>query len=133
VVGLTTFGSLENTGGLAAGLNFAIPVSILNEYLDTAGITPEPGRATRWFAEGLGSFDKQHYRTALKKFESVLRLNSHYPGIYMYIADCKENIKKGNNKGSAPVDRMLLVSMLLLLLGLGAGWWAGRKRAVVRA
>ncbi len=29
VVGLTTFGSIENSGGLAAGLNFAIPVSIL--------------------------------------------------------------------------------------------------------
>ena len=42
VVGLTTFGSLENTGGLAAGLNFAVPVSILDEFLDSAGIRPSP-------------------------------------------------------------------------------------------
>ncbi len=42
VVGLTTFGSLENTGGLAAGLNFAVPVSILDEFLDSAGIKPAP-------------------------------------------------------------------------------------------
>lgn len=38
VVGLTTFGSLGDTGGLAAGLNFAVPVTILDEYVDSAGI-----------------------------------------------------------------------------------------------
>ena len=54
VIGLTTFGSLENTGGLAAGLNFAIPVTILNEYLDSAGITPHAGRAFRSKGRGAG-------------------------------------------------------------------------------
>src|SRR5882724_10523222 len=49
VVGLTTFGSLENNGGLAAGLNFAIPVSILNEYLDTAAINPHVSYASVLF------------------------------------------------------------------------------------
>jgi len=47
VIGLTTFGSLENSGGLAAGLNFSIPVSILNEFMDSAGIQPEVSKATK--------------------------------------------------------------------------------------
>jgi serine protease Do len=127
VIGLTTFGSLENTGGLAAGLNFAIPASILNEYLDSAGIYPADGTATRLFAEALNAFDKQHYRSALKKFQSILPLNNHYPGIYLYISRCEENIRSGNNKGSAPVDHMLLIGVLLLLLAGGLTWWALRS------
>lgn len=39
VIGITTFGSLESaTGGLAAGYNFAIPVSEVGEYFRTVGI-----------------------------------------------------------------------------------------------
>lgn len=39
VIGITTFGSLESaTGTLAAGYNFAIPVSELKDYLKEAGI-----------------------------------------------------------------------------------------------
>ena len=68
VIGLTTFGSLENTGGLAAGLNFAVPVTILDEYLDSAGITPTPGRTTRIFARALDYYEQQQYRAALREF-----------------------------------------------------------------
>lgn len=39
VIGITTFGSLESaTGALAAGYNFAIPVSEIKDYLKEAGI-----------------------------------------------------------------------------------------------
>ncbi|HJU45625.1 MAG TPA: trypsin-like peptidase domain-containing protein [Chitinophagaceae bacterium] len=39
VIGITTFGSLESaTGALAAGFNFAIPVSELREYFRKVGI-----------------------------------------------------------------------------------------------
>lgn len=131
VVGLTTFGSLENTGGLAAGLNFAIPISILDEYVDSAGFTPAPGRATQLFNEGLNFFDKQHFRTALKKFTEVLPLNAHYPGIYLYIANCKENIKRGINKGSGPVEHLLVIGLLLLLGIVALAWGVGRGDAVI--
>jgi serine protease Do len=127
VVGLTTFGSLENSGSLAAGLNFAIPTTILDEYLDTAGITPRMGQVTQWFDEGLNAFSRQGYRSALKKFESVRKLNSHYPGIYTYIADCKDNIKKGHNKDSDSVGHVLLIAFMLLLFIGGFAWW-GQKR-----
>ena len=41
VIGMTTFGSLETaTGGLAAGFNFAIPVSVLNEFFRIAEVSP---------------------------------------------------------------------------------------------
>jgi S1-C subfamily serine protease len=119
VIGLTTFGSIENTGGLAAGLNFAVPVAILNEYLDTAGIIPQPGRATELFAGATAFYDGQHYRAALKKFEALRQLNNSYPGLYIYISDCRDNIKKGKDKGSGPVEHVLLIGSFLLLLAGG--------------
>ena len=116
VVGITTFGSLENTGGLAAGLNFAVPVSILNEYLDSAGVTATPGLATRRFARAMDAYAQHQYRAALQGFQGVLRLNSHYPGIYTYIAECQANIKNGKGNASGPVERILVIATLLLVL-----------------
>ena len=116
VIGLTTFGSIENTGGLAAGLNFAVPITILNEYLDTAGITPRVGRATGLFAQAIAFYGSHHYRTALKKFEALRKLNDSYPGLYTYINDCRDNIKKGNDKGSGPTEYVMLIAALILLL-----------------
>jgi len=116
VVGLSTFGSLENSGGLAAGLNFAIPVNILSEFLDSAGITPKISKATHLFAEGLVLYDNQYYRAALKKFKEVLERNHRYPGIYTYMADCRINIENGKSRDSGPVAHLLFYSCLLLLL-----------------
>lgn len=116
VVGLTTFGSLENNGGLAAGLNFAVPVAILDEYLDSAGITAEPGPATRRFTQALEWYGQRQYHAALQEFERVLQLNSHYPGIYTYIADCRENIKNGKGRTGGSVERILFIATLLAVL-----------------
>lgn len=126
VVGLTTFGSIENTGGLAAGLNFAVPVSILGEYLDTAGIAPRISGSSRLFAQAVAFYDKGHYKAALHKFEAVKKVNHLYPGLYIYINDCREKIKKGLDGTSGPVERVLLISVVLLLLG-GAIVWAGLR------
>ena len=116
VVGLTTFGSLENNGVLAAGLNFAVPVTILNEYLDSAGITAGPGNATRRFARALEEYDGHQYSTALRGFDAVLKLSPHYPGIYTYITDCRDKIKMGKDRRTGPVERVLFIATLLLAL-----------------
>src|ERR1700755_1538973 len=116
-VGLTTFGSLENNGGLAAGLNFAVPVTILNEYIDSANIDAQPGKATRRFNQGLAKYSRHEYFDALQEFEAVLKLNSHYPGIYYYIVECRENIKNGRGRSVGSVERMLFIVVLLLAVG----------------
>jgi S1-C subfamily serine protease len=129
VIGLTTFGSLENTGGLAAGLNFAVPVTILKEFLDSEGITPTSGRVTRLFAGALDYYEQQQYRDALREFEKVSRLNNQYPGIYAYIADCRGKIKDGKGKVIGPVERLLfIISLLLLLIGACAAFTTLRRR-----
>ncbi len=119
VVGLTTFGSIENTGGLAAGLNFAIPVSILNEFLDKADINPAPSQASRRFALALEMYDEHRYHSARKEFLYVQHLNSHYPGIYTYLAGCEEKIKAGKGRVIGPVESIVIIAALLLLALVG--------------
>ena len=116
VVGLTTFGSIENTGGLAAGLNFAVPVAILDEYIDSAGIDPEPGDATLHFTSALSCYGQRRYSAALTEFLAVQKLNPHYPGIYAYIIDCQEMIRDGKGRPLGPVERVLFIGAGLLLL-----------------
>ncbi len=108
VVGLTTFGSLENSGALAAGLNFSIPVSILNEFIDSAGIQPNISKATKLFSEALGYFGKQYYRKALNSFEEAKKLNPHYPTIDNYIADCNKRIEKNEDVESRKAKSILI-------------------------
>ncbi|HTS42930.1 MAG TPA: trypsin-like peptidase domain-containing protein [Puia sp.] len=116
VIGLTTFGSIENTGGLAAGLNFAIPVSILNEYLDTAGIIPAISRASTLFSKGVIAFEKENYREALSLFKDVKKLNQNYPGLNGYISNCMEYIQKDKTKDAALVWYDLLGFSILLVV-----------------
>lgn len=132
VVGLTTFGSLENNGILAAGLNFAVPITILNEYLDSAGIDARPGNATHRFAQALEEYDRHQYGAALQDFEAVLRLNPHYPGIYSYIADCRENIQKGKGRTLGSVERMLFIATIAAALLAVLASYAIRRRSTGR-
>lgn len=128
VIGLTTFGSLEVNGGLAAGLNFAVPVSILNDYLDTAGIEPHESLSSRLFSQGMGFYEHYHYKAALAKFEGVKARNDRWPGLYTYMAACRARIASGANKSARPVENMILLLAGGLILTGGLVWWSIRRR-----
>jgi serine protease Do len=114
VVGLTTFGSLENSGGLAAGLNFAIPVSILEEYLDTAGVTANPSETSMLFGDAVVLYDRGFYRDALSKFYIVKELNHHFPGLTYYIRDSEKRLRQNDEKKASMIRVDLLVFGLFL-------------------
>ncbi len=120
VIGLTTFGSLENSGGLAAGLNFAIPVTILDEYIDSAGISPTQSKSTQYFLEGLGFYNKKYYHKALNSFEKTKTLNRFYPTVDRYILISKARIKKGEDREvsiiKSVVETIGLIALITLML-----------------
>jgi len=114
VVGLTTFGSIENSGGLAAGLNFAIPVSILEEYLDSAGVTARPSESSQIFGDAVVFYDREFYSDALKKFREVSELNNHFPGLAYYIRDTEKKLHQKDEKKSSMIRTDLLVFGIFL-------------------
>jgi hypothetical protein len=120
VIGLATFGSLEqNTGELAAGYNFAIPVSIIKEYLDSAKIEPAVSLASLAYNEALDLFHKEFYGKALKKFEVVERLNKNYPQITYYKKTCLKQIESGADRSSFTQKNISrITALVLIILGL---------------
>ncbi len=118
VVGLTTFGSIENSGGLAAGLNFAIPVSILAEYLDSAGVTAAQSESSEIFQDGVVFYDREFYKDALSKFQKVNEINRHFPGLAFYLKDSAKRLKQKEETKSSMMRVDLLVVGILLAAGL---------------
>ena len=71
VIGLATFGSLEQkTGGLATGFNFAIPVSIIKNFLDSVNVDTKMSQASLAFNRGLIIF---LYGILYKSVETICR------------------------------------------------------------
>jgi S1-C subfamily serine protease len=116
VVGLTTFGSLENNGELAAGLNFAIPVQILHEYLDTSDVVAQVSKASQVFADAVQFYEAKYYRKALNKLQDVKKMNNSYPGLENLIDSCSARIKRGEDRGGFLLRNDLIVSSIMLLM-----------------
>ncbi len=116
VIGLTTFGSLENTGGLAAGLNFAIPVTILSEYLDSVDVHPFASKASVLFNEGVVCFEKQYYRRALASFLKAKQLNANFPTLDSYIQNSRASIAAGLDTPDFPIAYILASIALLIII-----------------
>jgi serine protease Do len=130
VIGLATFGSVEQGGGsLASGFNFAIPISVVKEFLDSAGVRPAPSKATNRFNKGLEFFFKEYYYQALNQFEKVKGLNENYPQLTFYTGQCLAKINSGEGKQSV-VYRVGLWTIVLLLVVAGGYLiyrnWRGR-------
>lgn len=101
VVGLAAFGSLEQgKGELASGFNFAIPVSLVQEFIDSAKIKLKMSEVTEVFNEGLDMYFKEYYRSALRKFENAAKLNNSYPLLNLYLTNSKSRINAGADKQS---------------------------------
>lgn len=118
VIGLATFGSLEQkTGSLAAGFNFAIPVSVVKEFLDSAMIHPEMSRASIAYNKAIGLFFEGYYFRAKRMFESAAKLNPSYPLLTYYIAESGRKIKSGEDKESFSQQLVFRILAVLIILG----------------
>ena len=117
VIGLATFGSLEQgSSSLASGFNFAIPVSVIKEYMDLPGLHPKPGKTSVIFNQGLDFFYQQFYSKALDKFERVKKLNSGYPQLGYYISECHNKIAQRAGKDSPPRKYVLWIMIIIAVL-----------------
>jgi serine protease Do len=118
VIGLATFGSLEQaTGSLAAGLNFSIPVSIVRDFLDSVQVIPQMSQSSIAFNKGLNFFYEGYYGKAVQKFEAVKKWNSHYPQLNVFIYECEQKIAAGEDKDSFIRKLIYRVMMVVLIVG----------------
>ncbi len=99
VVGVATVGSVDpNTGREVAGLNFAVPASIVKDLLGHANVTATEGQATSMYREALDAFDKQWYKPTLPLFEQVKALDPGHPLVGKLLNDSRTAIREGRDR-----------------------------------
>ena len=81
VIGINTFGMLESGGGMAPGMNFAIPISIAKQFLNEINVTPSESEFTGQFKEAKSLFDTEKYSEALGILRTLNEINPGYPVI----------------------------------------------------
>jgi S1-C subfamily serine protease len=118
VIGLATFGSLEQqTGSLAAGFNFAIPVAIIKGFLDSVDVNTKMSQASLAFNKGLAFFYTGYYTKALKRFAGVKKINKDYPLLDYYIETATSKITVGSDKDSIKRQYIFRVMAMVLVVG----------------
>ncbi len=107
VIGLATFVSVdEQRKQEVQGMNFLVPATIVNEFIEKARIKPEMSDISLAYEEAMDLFDKSRFKKALVKFKEVKEMNGSFPFIDKYIADTQRNIDKGLDKGAGGIDPM---------------------------
>jgi len=118
VIGLATFGSLEtNKESLASGFNFAIPVSIINDFLDSVNIVPQMSRASVVFNKGLDYFYKGYYIKARSRFETVSKLTDNYPQLSYYLEASGKRLDAGEDRDAALQKIIFRIMAIAIVLG----------------
>lgn len=118
VIGLATFGSLEQkTGSLAPGFNFAVPVSIIKEFLDSVDVDTRMSQSSVTFNKGLSNFYSGYYTKALKRFASVKTVNNEFPMLNYYIEAATKKISDGEDKDSIRRKYVFRIMAIVLILG----------------
>lgn len=121
VVGVATFGSVDpQTGREVAGLNFAVPVSVVNELLSKAKVKPVEGVATEKYRSGLDAFDRHWYKRALPLFKEVKRLDPAHPTVDKLIKDSEKAIAQGRDQTPREILGLPLKFFAALVVGLFA-------------
>ncbi|HDY69547.1 MAG TPA: trypsin-like serine protease, partial [Actinobacteria bacterium] len=83
-IGVNTFGAgdvNESTGEFEAspGFNFAIPATVINEFLNQANVEPAIGSLTDTYREAIDLYMDKHYSAAKEKFQEIYDANSDFP------------------------------------------------------
>lgn len=98
LIGITTFGSLDdNARALAPGLNFAIPVSVILEFLPDS-FQPVQAPVNSLYLKGLVYEQKGWYRRALDYFQQVNDLQAALPGLADHLRTCASAVKEGKDR-----------------------------------
>ena len=124
VIGLATFGSIDQQRKQEVqGMNFIVPATIVDEFLNEAKIKPEMSDISLAYEDAMNLFDKSRFKKALVKFNEVKDMNASFPFIDKYISDSQRNIDKGLDKEPGGIDPMYfyigggaLVLILVLVL-----------------
>jgi S1-C subfamily serine protease len=121
VIGLATFVSVdEQRRQEVQGMNFLVPATIVNEFIEKAKITPKMSDISLAYEDAMNLFDKSRFKKALVKFKEIKDMNGSFPFIDKDIADTQSNIDKGLDKEPNGFMAFISNNKLPVIIGGGA-------------
>lgn len=125
VIGITTFGSVQQntaTGGYdeVQGFNFAIPTTVIKQFLNESNVTASEGPLTKTYHEAVDLAQENHYSAAKDKFKQVSESSPAFPYVSDQIALCTAKINEGLDESTFPIP-MWLIAIVVLALVVAAG------------
>ena len=125
VIGVNTFGSVdESSGTMVGGMNFAIPISVVREFLREINVIPEESTFTANFRDALEAYHAGDYKTALDLLHGINDTNPGFPVVQELLADVRreydsESDQKG--KTGSGGSGMSTGGVIALVLGIVFG------------
>jgi S1-C subfamily serine protease len=92
VVGVIAFGIAGKDGKLIPNLGFAVPASVVKEYLDKAKAGAGQSQTEAQYRAALTEFDQKHFKTALPLFREVKSRWKDHPYVDAYIVSSENGI-----------------------------------------
>ena len=121
VIGITTFGSVNQNSRTGAmeevqGFNFAVPTTIVRQFLSESNITPTQGPLTKTYHEAVDLASEEHYSAAKEKFKEVSDSNAAFPYVTDEISLCTAKISDGLDKSTFPIPAWLMIIVVLIVI-----------------
>jgi len=91
---------------------FAVPISVVKDYMSQVNVSASEGNATKTYREGVDLFAEDHYSAAKDKFTDVKNTNPDFPFIQDFITECQSNIDKGLDKGTFPWMTVIIILVI---------------------
>ena len=88
VVGINTFGMVDETGASASGMNFAVPISIAKQFLNEINVQPSESEFTKQYKQAVSLYNGGDYKGALEILRTINEINPGYPVIADLLSEC---------------------------------------------
>jgi serine protease Do len=124
VIGVVSFASTDEDGKPVPGSNFLTPISVIQQQLKEAGVTPQLTPITERYQNAIDLLQQTKARKALKEFQEIRNLNPDFPYIQTKISEAQKRVPEDR---SLPDWAYLLLA--ILVLGGGGGYFWTRRNA----
>jgi S1-C subfamily serine protease len=131
VVGVVVASALNPDGTVAEGQNFAIPISVVWDFLNQNGVHPSQSITTQLYDQALNNVDLGYYKRALPLLQQVNALQPGSPYVQEQLAGAQQAILNHQDRTPTSGSPLPLVGAAvggLVVIGLVSGALIWRRR-----
>ncbi len=111
VIGLSTFGLIDQSSGAAAqGANFVVPMTVVKEFLQRANVTPKESTTSVLWREAVLLRAEDRHSEAVKRLQQMEALKPGMPAVQARLQQSQKAILEGGDKSGSPM--LLIVAIV---------------------